>query len=459
MKLYLPKSVEKILDTLHKNDYEAYIVGGCVRDSLLYISPKDYDITTDANPEQVKSLFEKSIDTGLKHGTVTIMIDGLGYEVTTYRIDGEYSDNRRPDSVKYTKSLEEDLKRRDFTINAMAYNHKKGLIDYNGGLNDINKRIIRCVGDADKRFNEDALRMMRCIRFSAQLGFDIEPDTYYAIAKNHNLLGNISNERIREELNKILLYDPQKIKLLIETKLIDIIIPEYVPCVGLSQDNPYHLYDVSDHIIYSVSTIEAVLHLRLTMLFHDIGKAKTKSVDENGVGHFYNHEKYSCEIAGIVLKRLKYDNELIEKVKLLVLLHSQSAKMSTKKVKQFLRKYGEEALRDFIKVKEADLKALNPDLYDSRHKEYIETINILDDIMLNKECFSIKDLAVNGDDIIELGYKRGKEIGILLNNMLELVIENPEINTKERLLSYIKDVTKKIKWNKYCAKSHGIKCE
>lgn len=328
MELKLPNEVRLILNELKNKGFEAYVVGGCVRDSLMGRIPKDWDIATGSTPHETKAIFEsagyKTIPTGLKHGTVAVLAEKLPYELTTFRIDGNYVDGRRPENVLFTASITEDLSRRDFTINAMAYNEVQGLIDPFNGQKDISSRTLRCVGNPEQRFNEDALRMLRAIRLSSELDFSIHEDTLRAISKNSVLISKISYERIREEFNKILLSNPHKVKLLDETGLLAHILPEFTKCLTVSQDNPYHIYNVGEHILVSTEAAQKDLILRLTMLFHDIGKPLCKTIDESGRGHFYGHDRISTEIAIERLKIMKYDNITIKRVGDLITYHDNA---------------------------------------------------------------------------------------------------------------------------------------
>lgn len=437
VKINMPEEVKFILNTLSNNGYEAYIVGGCVRDSILNKQPKDWDITTKAKPEEVIKLFDKVILTGLKHGTVTVVINNEGYEVTTYRRDGEYEDNRRPKEVKFVSSLKEDLARRDFTINAMAFNEQRGLVDYFHGVRDLQDKIIKTVGVPEERFNEDALRMLRAVRFSAQLDFNIDKNLLVAIKKLAINIKNISKERIREEFNKILINNPRKIDILKDCEILELIIPEIKNIYDFNQNNPYHTYDLYDHSIKATEVIEEKLHLRLTMLLHDFGKVKTKTTDEKDISHYYNHSKESVELAKGILKDLKYDNETINKVLILIQYHDRALK-SKLSVKKLLNKIGEEAFLDLIKVQKSDILAQNPIYAKERLLNMISIESKLDLIIEQNECFSLKDLKINGRDLIELGFNKGKEIGEILNYLLEKVIENPELNNKEQLIKLAK---------------------
>lgn len=439
--IVIPDDVTYTIETLENNGFEAFIVGGCVRDSILRRTPKDWDITTNALPLDVLNIFKNLrfnvIETGLKHGTVTVMINHVGYEITTYRIDGEYEDSRHPSEVKFVTDIKKDLARRDFTINAMAYNLEKGLVDPFNGLDDLKNKIIRCVGNPLDRFSEDALRMMRAIRFSAQLGFNIEKDTLCGIEELFNNLSNVSQERIREEFNKTLIHDSKKVYDYIYSHLIDTFLPELIDMRGFNQNNPYHDLYLLDHTIQTVQIVENKLHLKLTMLLHDTGKVKTKTTDENGISHYYGHPKESVTIATNVLKRMKYDNETIDKVITLIGYHDCTLENKTS-VKRMLNKIGEDLLRDLIKVHWADILAQNPVYAKERLTKLVKVEQILEEIVSKQECFSVKNLAINGKDLIELGYKQGKELGVILNVLLDKVIEDSSINTKENLIEIVK---------------------
>lgn len=447
----IPEDPRHILNVLYKNKFEAYVVGGCVRDSLLLKEPNDWDITTSAKPKDMVRIFKnegyKVIPTGLKHGTVTVMIGKVGYEVTTFRVDGKYSDARHPDNVYFTDDLRDDLSRRDFTVNAMAYNEKEGLVDCFNGYKDLNNKIIRCVGNPNKRFNEDALRMLRAVRFSAQLNFEIEAKTVEGIRTNYELIKNVSMERIQSEINKILMSDnPDYLANLYEYNLLNYIIPEFTLCFKCEQNNPNHIYNVGVHIQNSLKFVEKNLVLRLTMLFHDIGKPLCKTTDENNIDHFYGHAEKSFLMAETILKRLKYDNATIEKVKKLVKFHDSDIN-SPKQIRKILSKIGEENFICLLKVKEADIMAQNHIYYESRHKKIELAKNMFELIVSENNCFKLKDLAVNGCDLMDIGIKNGKTIGIILNKLLEVVIEKPQINNKKSLLEIAQNISNNLHTN------------
>lgn len=441
MRIELPSDVEVLLKMLHNKGFEAYVVGGCVRDSLLGRTPNDWDVCTNAKPDEILDVFSgfKVIPTGLKHGTITVMINNSPYEITTFRVDGEYSDNRRPDSVEFTDSLKEDLSRRDFTINSMAYSHKEGLVDPFNGQKDLEKMTIRCVGDAYERLeNEDRLRKLRAVRFASQLGFHIHPYTYSTI-KNSPYLNGVSIERIQCEFNKILLSKRTRygINLLYELKLLDEFLPELCDCMTTKQNNPYHIYPVGLHSLIACGHIgiQDKLYLKLAVLLHDIGKPLCKTTDGDGVDHFYEHGVISAEMAVDILKRLKYDNDTIDKVKTLVLYHDADIHSNVKSIKRWLNKIGEDAMRDLLKIREADIFAQNPEYYFERYEYIMRINNILDDIVKNQDCFSRKDLTINGYDLMKIGIPEGREIGNVLDILLDMVIENPELNTNDRLMN------------------------
>ncbi len=442
-KINISSGADIILKKLQESSYEAYVVGGCVRDSLLGRKPQDFDITTNCLPEDIINIFKPTymvIPTGLKHGTVTLIgDDGIPYEITTYRIDGEYLDNRHPEKVKFTTSLKDDLARRDFTINALAYNNEKGIVDYYGGIDDLKNKIIKCVGRASDRFNEDALRMLRAIRFQAQLNFKLDSDISDSIPNLSENIKAISIERIREEFNKTIIADGLIIEELDQLGLLKYFIPEFQICIRTKQNNIYHVFNVGEHILRSINNIEDNLVLKLTMFFHDIGKPNCLSTDEKGIDHFYKHPKESVEIAKEILTRMKYDNKTIERVLLLVEYHDVQI-TSKKQIRRLLNKIGQDNLIDLLKVKEADIKAQNLDFYCGRHKKLEMTKIEINNILEEKQCFSLKNLKINGNDLIKLGVEPGKKIGIILNGLLDKVLEKPELNTKEKLMEIVKEL-------------------
>lgn len=434
MKLVLPDKVKFILSRLQEAGFEAYAVGGCVRDSLLGREPHDWDVTTSARPEQVKHLFRRTIDTGIQHGTVTVMLDCEGFEVTTYRVDGVYRDARHPENVTFTASLEEDLKRRDFTINAMACN-EDGIIDKFGGLADLEAGIIRAVGDPHKRFEEDALRIMRAVRFSAQLGYTIDENTFQAAKDLAPNLEKISKERIMSELNKLLVSPhPDRLRTAWEAGITRVILPEFDVCMETPQHNPHHLYTVGEHIIHSVQNVRPDRVLRLTMLFHDIAKPVCRTTDEKGIDHFHGHPEVGARMTNQILRRLKYDNETREKVVRLVRFHDMQMGTTTRSVRRAVYKVGDDLFPLLMEVKLADIAAQS----DFHRTEKITRINewqrLYRQVKESRDALGIKDLAVNGRDLMDAGVHEGPEIGRLLNRMLQDVLDDPAHNSREYLM-------------------------
>lgn len=434
----LPKHVQAIITTLEQAGFEGYAVGGCVRDTLLQKEPDDWDITTNASPIQVKSLFQRTIDTGIQHGTVTVLMDRETYEVTTYRIDGEYEDSRHPKEVIFTANLLEDLKRRDFTINAMAYNDRSGIVDAFGGIQDLENKIIRCVGNPVERFTEDALRMMRAVRFSGQLGYEIEEQTGQAVKQLAPTLSKISAERICTELTKLMVSShPDYLKKAYELGMTKIFLPEFDAAMETEQNNPHHCYSVGEHILHSLQQVRADKVLRFAMLFHDTGKALTKTVDEEGIDHFYGHVEKSAEIADQRMKSLRFDNDTREKVVRLVKYHDMKIELTPKAVRRAVVKVGEDIFPYLLEVKRADLLAQSLYKREEKEMELQKLTELYQQILEEKNCISIKSLAVNGSDLIAVGMQPGKAIGETLHRMLDMVLEDPSLNTKEYLLSQI----------------------
>lgn len=435
MELRIPEKAKIILHTLEEAGYEAYVVGGCVRDSILGRSPDDWDITTSAKPEEVKALFRRTVDTGLIHGTVTVMLDKEGFEVTTYRVDGEYEDGRHPKEVSFTASLEEDLKRRDFTINAMAYNPKRGLVDLFGGIQDMENRIIRCVGNPLERFTEDALRILRAVRFSAQLGFSIEGETLKAISVLAPNLKYVSAERIQVELLKLLVSPhPDYLRTAYEAGITKEILPEFDRCMETEQNTPHHCYNVGEHTLQSLLNIRADKVLRLTMLLHDFGKPLVKRTDENGRDHFKTHGPEGEKMAVSILRRLKMDNDTIRKVRSLIKWHDYRPKGEAVSVRKAASLIGEELFPLYLEVQKADILAQS--IYRREEKlSRLWTVSALyEEIMEKGQCISLKTMALTGRDLIDAGYAPGKELGEILEKLLSHVLENPEDNKKEILL-------------------------
>ncbi len=438
----LNKSIKYILKNINNHGYEAYVVGGAVRNYLLGKDIADFDVTTNALPDYIEKLFEKTIPTGKKFGTITVLHDNNSYEITTFRSDGVYSDGRRPDSVSFSKELKEDLKRRDFTINAMCMDYDENIIDYFGGKEDLKNGIIKCIGNPDERFNEDALRMIRAVRFMTQLRFTIDEETRLSIIKNSHFIKAISIERIHDELNKILLSEkPSRgIRMLVNTGLMDYIIPEYLSTVGFNQHNPYHDKDVFEHVMEVLDNIEPKLNLRLAAFFHDISKPECFTQDENGRGHFYGHHIKSATVTKEIMRRLKYSYDLIEDVSILIRYHYlKEIDVKDKGVKRFINNVRIDRLDDMFALNIADIKGksstANFDKVEALRKKCNEILN-------NKEPLNRKDLDIDGNDLENLGIKKGKLYGELLDKALELVLEFPEKNNKEELTEYIMTLIK-----------------
>lgn len=439
MKIILPDKVKCIIDTITAAGFEAFAVGGCIRDSILGRDPADWDITTSAKPEEVKALFAKTIDTGIAHGTVTVLLDREGFEVTTYRIDGEYEDSRHPKEVIFTPNLIEDLKRRDFTINAMAYNDETGLVDAFDGMGDIDRGVIRCVGNPVERFTEDALRIMRAIRFSAQLGYKIEESTKAAIAELAPNLKNISAERIQVELTKLMVSPhPDYLEAAYDTGVTKEFMPEFDICMKTDQVHKHHMYDVGTHTLKTLIHTPADKYLRLAALFHDIGKPQTITVDEDGTTHFRGHQKVSAQITKEILRRLRYDNDTIHKVSRLVEHHDYGNGITPDEriVRRAVNRIGEDIFEELLTLRRADVLAQS--MYQREEK-----LSLLDQweatyktILEKNQCMSLKSLAITGRDLIEEGMKPGKELGDVLQALLEHVLDAPEDNTKEILIAY-----------------------
>ena len=436
VKMEIPSKVEFIINTLESAGYEAYAVGGCVRDTLLLRMPNDWDITTSAKPEQVKALFRRTVDTGLAHGTVTIMLEKEGFEVTTYRVDGEYEDGRHPKEVSFTASLEEDLKRRDFTINAMAYNPKRGLVDLFGGQEDLENKIIRCVGDPLERFTEDALRIMRAVRFSAQLGFSLEEKTKNALSVLAPNLKHVSAERIQVELVKLLVSPhPDYLRIAYETGITKEFLPEFDRCMETPQNTPHHCYNVGEHILHSLLYVPADKILRLTMLLHDIGKPMVRTTDENGTDHFKTHAQVGEKMGKDILQRLKFDNDTINKVCRLIRWHDLRPSPSPKAVRKAVNTIGEDLFPMWMEVQYADNKAKSDYLQAEKIARQAGVRKTWEQIVEEGQCVSLKTLAVTGKDLIQAGMKPGKEMGAVLQSLLEKVLDDPKLNQKETLLA------------------------
>lgn len=437
MTIQLPENVNYIIKKLEAAGYEAFAVGGCIRDSILGKEPDDWDITTSARPEQVKPLFRRTIDTGIQHGTVTVMLEREGFEVTTYRIDGEYEDGRHPKEVLFTGKLEEDLQRRDFTINAMAYNDRTGIVDCFGGAVDMRRSIVRAVGNPKERFAEDALRMMRAVRFAAQLDYKIEEETRAAILKLAGNLSHISAERIQTEFVKLLVSaHPEQVRTLYETGITAVILPEWDAMMRTEQNNPHHCYSVGEHTLHALEHTPADKVKRLAVLFHDMGKPAVKSTDGMGCDHFHGHAEVSRDMAGRVLRRLKFDNDTIDKVTRIVLWHDYKPELTAVSVRRGIHKIGEDIFAALFDIQKADILAQSTLQRVEKLRALYRMEEIYRDILEENQCLSLKNMAVTGSDLIALGMKPGKELGEVLQTLLEWVLEHPEDNRKEVLAAH-----------------------
>lgn len=439
IKVELPHKVKYIIDKLSDNGFEAFAVGGCVRDIILGRIPNDWDITTSARPEQVKEIFRRTIDTGIEHGTVTVMVDHEGFEVTTYRVDGEYKDGRHPDSVEFTPDLREDLRRRDFTINAMAYNEEHGIVDEFGGIEDLENGIIRCVGEATERFNEDALRILRAVRFAAQLGFEIEENTSKAIIELAKNLEQISKERIYTELDKMLLSPhPDMIGDAYKLGITKYVLPEFDDMMNTEQKSIYHMYNVGEHTMHVLANIEAEHYLRWAALLHDIGKPSKQTIGKDGYSHFYGHGEVGADMAVNVLRRLKLDNKTIKIVSALVRYHDCTISDDKVSVRRAIVKVGPELFPMLMKVKWADLTGKSD--YSKEHTTPILTKlqQMYEEIMEAGDCVSMRDMQIGGKDIIGLGVERGNKVGEVLEKLFDMVIQNPELNDRDKLIELAK---------------------
>lgn len=435
MTINIPDNISIILDKLHNAGYEAYLAGGCVRDGLMGREPSDYDITTNALPEQTAACFEDFtvIETGIKHGTVTVVSGGENVEITTYRIDGTYADHRRPDTVCFTPRLEDDLSRRDFTMNAMAYSPERGLVDKFGGQDDIIERVVRCVGDPYERFEEDALRILRALRFASELGFVIDAETARAIHEKKHLLKEISAERINSELTRFVTGKTPCTLMMEFSDVFSTIIPEITPCIGFDQKSRYHVYDVWGHIAHAVEKSKPDKYVRLALLFHDIAKPACCRTDDEGHRHFFGHEKQSAEMAEKIMERLHFNGETVRNVTELIKYHYVTPIESKRVVKRLVSVMGMEQFIRLIEVMKGDNRA--------KQSFCLERIPVLDgmkiiayEIVRSEECFSLRQLAVNGNDIAALGIS-GRQIGETLDKLLSKVIDEELPNEKEALLA------------------------
>lgn len=477
MRMKLPESVSYIIRKLEENGYEAFAVGGCVRDAILGREPEDWDITTSAKPMEIKAVFRRTVDTGIRHGTVTVMLDHVGYEVTTYRIDGEYEDKRHPKGVSFTTNLKKDLERRDFTINAMAYNERMGLVDEFGGVRDLQNKVIRCVGDAGQRFDEDALRMLRAVRFSGQLGFEIEEQTKRAIVQRAVHLQKISAERIRVEMTKLLVSPGAgQLRTAYETGMTGYFLPELDEMMACRQNNPHHIYTVGEHSIRGVEQINRffrqeelngntalssfakgkitqICHgldkkhhmmLVMAMLLHDIAKPRVLQTDEDGIGHFYGHPEKGREMAQSIMRRLAFDNVTIDVAGRLILWHDYRIECAAKAVRRAASKIGRDIIGMVFLIQYADILSQNPSTIAGKLEKTDRAVELYFEMEKETPALTVGELAVNGGDLIGAGIRPGPRMGEILHCLLELVLEEPERNTRENLMEEVKKISKKL---------------
>ncbi len=439
MKFEIPAGARHILQTLNGAGYEAYLVGGCARDLLRGVTPHDWDICTSAHPNETERCFAgyRIIETGLKHGTITVLVEGEPYEITTYRTEGPYSDRRRPDYVRFVPDLTEDLARRDFTMNAIAMDLDGNLRDPFGGAMDIKAGLIRCVGEPDQRFQEDGLRVMRALRFGAVFGYGIEAQTARAVHENRAMLDRVAAERINTELCKLLV--GQSIGNILR-QYPDVFCQfwtELAPLVALEQHNPWHCWGGWEHTIHAVEAAPADVTLRLTMLLHDIGKPACKSTDEQGIDHFYGHPAVSAKLADEMLRALKFDNKTRERVVLLVERHDAQLPPRSQVIRRWLNRLGPEAFFQLLEVKRADGMGQNPEKVRDRLAELDEIRAKAEQILAEKQCLTLKDLAVDGRDVIAAGIEPGPEVGKVLEGLLDQVLNGDTMNEREALISIV----------------------
>ncbi len=448
MKINLPKNAKFIINRLQDSGFECYAVGGCVRDSLRGIEPHDWDFTTSATPEEIERVFADctTVTIGRQYGTIAVILDGAPdgtpdgtpYEVTTYRVDGEYSDSRHPDGVSFSRNLSDDLARRDFSINAMAYNERVGVIDLFGGRSDMGFGVIRCVGDPERRFSEDALRILRALRFASVLGYSIEQKTAEAILRQRASLTQISAERVRDELLKLLCGEKCDFILRRYRSVIAVVIPELKGTFDFEQHNKHHNRDVYRHIVAAVRNIEPDPLLRVTMLFHDIGKPLAQTVDQKGVYHYQNHQKIGAAMTREILRRLCLPNHFIDDVCTLICYHDERFKPDTVMLKQYLRQLGAEHMKRLYKIQRADILAQSSYRREEKLKNLGEVYTELLRILESGECYCLRMLAVSGADLLHMGYRSGKEIGEILDMLLDKVICGELENDKEALSAFVR---------------------
>ena len=448
--IFLPDRVKSLLQRLREGGFAAYAVGGCVRDSLLGLTPQDWDLCTDARPEETAACFSdlRTVLTGAQYGTVTVILDEQPFEITTFRAESGYSDRRHPDGVLFLGSLREDLSRRDFTVNAMAAGEDGRVIDCFGGAEDLKNGVLRCVGDPEKRFSEDALRMLRALRFAARLGFSIEEATAAAIHAQKDALGLVAPERLKKELTG-LLCGPDAARLLAQyADVVCVLVPELQACMGFRQFNHHHAYDVWGHTLAALNVAEPETLLRLAVLLHDIGKPSVFTFDKQLVGHFYGHATVSAAMTDYILRRLRFDGETIRAVTTLVNAHNVNLyDLNEKRIRRLLSKYGETTLRQLLRLRRADVLGKGV-AGDERVESVIADAEaLLEQVISQQDCFSLAQLAVNGDDLLALGIPRGRAVGLLLQRLLDAVVDGSLPNEREVLVQYAQYFSSEAKTN------------
>lgn len=434
--ILIPQCVEKVIETLEQSGFEAWCVGGCVRDSLLGRTPGDWDVTTSALPEEILNCCNgfRTVKTGIKHGTITVISSGQPIEVTTFRSDSDYADHRHPNKVEFSRRIEDDLSRRDFTVNAMAYHPQRGFRDEFGGRNDLKNRVLRCVGEPRLRFTEDALRILRCIRFASVLGFTIENDTEHALFECKGLLKSISNERVREELTKLICGEHAGDALRRFAEIIFTTLHELAPMKGCTQETSYHCFDVWEHTLHAVDFAPREAALRWAVLLHDCGKPSVKSFDDNGVAHFHGHDRESAEIATGIMKRLRFSNSERDEISALILHHGERPPLPEKRIKRLLGSLGEETTFKLFALMKSDLFAKAEGIFDERIAAIEDCENTARGIIAQKECVTLKDLAINGSSLLEIGFDKGPALGKALNTLLDEVLDGTLKNESDALL-------------------------
>ena len=447
MTINLPLNVQKAISMLETSGFKAFAVGGCIRDSLMGKSPDDWDITTSATPDEMKAVFSEfhCIETGIEHGTLTVVIDSAPLEITTFRLDGEYEDNRHPKAVEFTDDLVLDLARRDFTVNAMAYSPSGGIVDPFDGQADLSNRLIRCVGEADRRFNEDALRILRGLRFASVLDFEIDSETAQSIHKNKDLLKNISVERVTKELIKLLCGNGAHRILTEFADVLFTVLPELEPMHKNSHDNPHHCFDIYEHTLFALENVPQDPVLRVAMLLHDCGKPATKTFADDGKAHFYSHQKVSAEIAADILLHLKVSNKFREEVLFLVNNHDRwELYEKPERMKKHLARFGLERTLNLLKVMHADVLSQSPE-YRYRLQQIASAEQTAQDLAALEPCLTLKSLDVNGRTLINNGIPEGKTLGAVLAVLLEEVIDEKIENESNSLIARAKEIYEEMK--------------